>query len=114
VYALFALAIAAAGTVALNRCAAMDVVFSWLVAANAVTVLVYGLDKAIAGSRLRRVPERVLLMLALVGGSPGAFVGMQVFRHKTSKESFRLRFWIVVALQVALVAAYCIWLRPPT
>ena len=84
----------------------MDGLIAWLLAVNLVTILVYGYDKWVAGSNLTRVPERVLLVLALVGGTPGALLGMRVFHHKTSKESFRLKFWAVMLVQVVMVIGY--------
>ena len=57
-----------------------------------------------------RVPESVLLGLALVGGSPAAALAMWGFRrrHKTSKPDFLRWFWMIVIVQVALllVAAF--------
>ena len=82
----------------------------WWLALNAATVLVYGYDKAIAGGRRRRVPERTLLGVALGGGSPRAMLAMGLFRHKTVKTSFRRAMaWIVcaqVALGIALFAMH--------
>lgn len=77
----------------------------WLLAFNAVTVLVYGYDKAIAGGRRRRVPERTLLGLALCGGMPGALLAMWTFRHKTAKPSFRNAIALVAAVQVIAAIA---------
>jgi uncharacterized membrane protein YsdA (DUF1294 family) len=71
-----------------------------------VAFLTFGYDKSIAGSRRRRVPERVLLWLALILGSLGAWLGMQVFHHKTLKESFRRRFWLVVIIQFIVIILY--------
>jgi uncharacterized membrane protein YsdA (DUF1294 family) len=84
----------------------LDALQSWLIAITLVTFLAYGYDKAIAGSGWTRVPEKVLLVLAIAGGTIGALVGMRLFRHKTSKESFRVKFLLVIVLQIALVAAY--------
>jgi uncharacterized membrane protein YsdA (DUF1294 family) len=84
----------------------------WLIAISVVTFLTFGYDKAIAGSTQTRVPETVLLLLALVGGTPGALLGMWLFRHKTAKQSFRTRLWLVIAAQIALITAYYGWLRP--
>jgi len=80
-----------------------------LLAINAVAFCTYGYDKAISGSRRTRVPEIVLLALALCGGTVGAWVGRVLFRHKTQKESFRRQFHVIVGLQVALLAVYWIW-----
>jgi uncharacterized membrane protein YsdA (DUF1294 family) len=51
----------------------------------------------------RRVPERTLLFVSLIGGWPGAWWASQRFRHKTKKRSFRIQFWIAVALNVAAI-----------
>ena len=85
---------------------------SWLIAVNLVALAAYGYDKVIAGSSWTRIPESVLLMLAFLGGSPAALIGMWLFRHKTTKESFRLRFWLVVLAQVAIVAVYYFGIKP--
>jgi uncharacterized membrane protein YsdA (DUF1294 family) len=84
----------------------LDGLLSWLIAINIVTLSVYGYDKAIAGSEHTRAPERVLLALALVGGTVGAWIGMTLFHHKTAKASFQRRFWAVVTVQVILVVLY--------
>ena len=90
----------------------LDVVLSWLVAITLVTFLAYGYDKLVAGSGRARVPEAVLLALTFAGGTLGALLGRSLFRHKTRKTGFRIRFWLVVAVQVALLVAYFAWLRP--
>ena len=87
--------------------------WAWLLAVNATAFFTYGYDKWIAGNRPRsmRVPEAVLLGLALVGGTPGAYVGMRLFHHKTAKVSFLRRFGGIAAGQALLVLAYFIWGR---
>ncbi|HEY3342140.1 MAG TPA: DUF1294 domain-containing protein [Anaerolineae bacterium] len=75
-------------------------VAAWLIAISAVAFLVYGYDKLIAGTDRMRVPEQVLLLLAFIGGTPGALAGMQIFRHKTSKQTFQQQFWLVVLVQI--------------
>jgi len=90
---------------------ALDWMQAWLLAITAVTLLTYGYDKMVAGSSATRVPERVLLTLALAGGTLGALLGMRLFHHKTSKESFLERFWLVVAVQIVVVAAWYLFLR---
>jgi uncharacterized membrane protein YsdA (DUF1294 family) len=87
----------------------LDLLLSWLVAVNLVTFLTYGYDKSIAGSSSTRVPERVLLILALAGGSPAAILGMRLFHHKTSKTSFQHKFWLVLLVQAFLVIIYLLW-----
>ncbi|WP_255465333.1 DUF1294 domain-containing protein [Frigoribacterium sp. NBH87] len=74
-----------------------------LLVLNAVTVVVYALDKRAARRRTRRVPERTLLALGLIGGWPGALVAQRTLRHKTRKASFRRSFVLTVVLNVAVV-----------
>lgn len=73
---------------------------AWWLAINVATVLLFGYDKAIAGGRRRRIPERTLLGFALLGGSPGALLAMGLFRHKTAKPTFRRAMGAIVAAQL--------------
>lgn len=72
-----------------------------------VTLLAYGLDKLQAKRGARRVPERTLHALALLGGFAGAWLGMRLFRHKTQKPVFTL---VVVAAALLHAAAWSWWL----
>jgi uncharacterized membrane protein YsdA (DUF1294 family) len=80
---------------------------AWLVAINGVAFIAYRFDKWKAprarGGR-DRVPERVLHLLALAGGSLGALLGMNVPpRHKTSDRRFQIYFWLIVLAQAIVV-----------
>ncbi len=77
-----------------------------------VTFVAYGFDKRRAQKDGRRVPEKTLHLMALFGGWPGALAGQKVFRHKTQKVSFRIVFWMCVALHIAVVSgAIYLWVR---
>ena len=86
---------------------------AWLVPINVLTFIVYRFDKRKAPSAesgKERIPERVLHFLALVGGSPGAFLGMVVPpRHKTKKCGFQFWFWLIVLVQAGVVVIW-LWL----
>jgi uncharacterized membrane protein YsdA (DUF1294 family) len=96
----------------------LDVLQSWLLSISFVTLLAYGYDKLV--SKLNdeldwgwtRVPERVLLALTFFGGTVGAILGRLAFHHKTSKTSFHLKFWLVVALQIVVIIAFYMLLKP--
>ncbi|MBV8122900.1 MAG: DUF1294 domain-containing protein [Burkholderiaceae bacterium] len=66
---------------------------------------VYGFDKLAARQGWRRVRERRLHWLALLGGWPGAWLAQQVFRHKTAKAPFRRWFWLTVVLNMLVLGA---------
>jgi uncharacterized membrane protein YsdA (DUF1294 family) len=110
-YIVAALAATILLTVIFARWLTTDIFVAWVFATNVAAFLAFGYDKAIAGTRTPRVPERVLLLLALLGGTPGAWAGMEVFRHKTAKMSFRGSFWLVVLLQFILLLAYLAFRR---
>lgn len=76
------------------------VMFLWVI--NALTLLAFGWDKLRARRRKRRIPERRLLWLALVGGSPGAVMGRWIFGHKTRKRGFGVWLYSILIGQAAL------------
>lgn len=76
----------------------------WLALVNGLSVLVFGIDKRRAQAGAWRLPERLLLGLALIGGWPGAKLGQALFRHKTRKMSFRWRLDAIGLMQAAALA----------
>jgi uncharacterized membrane protein YsdA (DUF1294 family) len=89
-------------TFGLDR-AGLGAATAWLVAANLVTAPVYAWDKHRAVRGGRRVPEAVLLGLALAGGSPAAALAMGLLRHKTRKPPFLVAFALVLLAQAGLI-----------
>ena len=83
-----------------------DLLFTWLVAHNVMTFLVYGYDKLIASSGVMRVPELILLAEVFTGACVGAPLARELFRHKTQKLPFRQKFWIAEIISVAWVVIY--------
>lgn len=81
-------------------------VLLYLAVITVVTFLVFGIDKWKAQHKRWRIPESVLLGLAAIGGSVGAWLGMQVWRHKTQHKRFKYGVPAILAAQVAAV----IWL----
>lgn len=79
-------------------------IFIFLVILNIVTFLIYGADKKRARTRQWRIPEKTLLLLALCGGSIGAYAGMHFFRHKTQKPLFKIGIPLIFLCQLALAA----------
>lgn len=71
-----------------------------IVGVNAVAFIVYGIDKYRARNAKWRISEATLLMLAVVGGSVGAWLGMKVWRHKTRHRKFRYGVPAILLLQI--------------
>lgn len=107
-YAILFFGLTLAGALAIWWILKWDIVLAWLISITVVTLLAYRFDKGIAGSERTRVPERILLLLALAGGSLGAILGMFFIgdRHKTSKTSFMLPFIGILIVQAILVGIY--------
>lgn len=81
----------------------LKVVVIYLVVLNVVTFVSYGIDKFKAKHNRWRISEATLLLLAIVGGSLGALLGMKAFRHKTQKPKFTITIPLVLALQLAVL-----------
>lgn len=65
-----------------------------------------GADKRRARAGARRVPEKTLFLLALLGGAVGGTLGMRAFHHKTKHWTFAWGFPALAVLQLGL----CAWL----
>ena len=78
-------------------------------AVSVLNFIMYGIDKASAKRHGRRIPERVLLALSLLGGGAGGSVGMLLFRHKTRHAHFAVLNILGVLLQAALLVTLAVF-----
>jgi uncharacterized membrane protein YsdA (DUF1294 family) len=85
----------------------VDAICALLAGMSIITFVFYGYDKLQAIRNRSRVPELILHILALLGGTPGAFIGQLAFKHKTKKPRFLIIFIAIVLLQVGV--GYCYW-----
>lgn len=83
----------------------LKLLLSYLVAANLAAFVMYGIDKRRAGRGMWRIPEARLLLIAVFGGSLGAWAGMYCFRHKTQHLKFKYGIPAILILQLALAAS---------
>ena len=74
----------------------------YLIGINIVTFLVYGIDKWKAKQGSWRISEATLLILAIIGGSIGALLGMKVWRHKTQHQKFKYGLPLILLAQILL------------
>lgn len=65
-----------------------------------------GADKYKAKHDRWRIPERTLMLIALLGGSPGVWLGMRVFHHKTLHHLFSWGVPAVFAAEAALAVYF--------
>ena len=71
---------------------------------NLLAFILYGVDKRKAQRGAWRIPEATLLLVAFLGGSLGAFLGMEIFRHKTKHAQFKILVPLFLILHIVLVA----------
>ena len=76
----------------------LTIYFIYILVISSITFAVMGYDKYMASKKQQRVPEIVLLFLALIGGAVGELMGMVVFHHKISKRKFYIGVPILVVL----------------
>lgn len=81
-----------------------------LIAMNFATFAMFGIDKAKAEAGARRIAESTLLLLAFLGGTPGAYAGRAVFRHKTRKQPFSRELHTIAFMQVAAISLALGWM----
>ncbi len=75
----------------------------YLLAINFVSFFLYGIDKYKAKKGRWRISEATLLMMAVIGGSIGAWAGMRLWHNKTMHKKFKYGIPIIIILQVCLV-----------
>ena len=75
----------------------------YLFAINIVSFFLYGIDKYKAKKNKWRISEATLLMIAVIGGSIGAWVGMRLWHHKTMHKKFKYGIPVIIIMQVCLV-----------
>ena len=79
----------------------LKVLTYYLLGINVLAFIIYGIDKYKARKAKWRISEATLLLLAVAGGSVGAWMGMRVWHHKTLHKKFRYGIPAILILQMA-------------
>ena len=82
---------------------------AWFGFTSVMAFVLFGYDKAKAGGSGDRVPERHLIVVAAMGGWLGGLLGMILFRHKTAKLSFQLKYAVAFVAWAAVLYLYWGW-----
>ena len=80
----------------------MKAILIILLLMNLLAFILYGVDKHKARKGAWRIPEATLLLMAALGGSLGALLGMELFRHKTKHWKFKVLVPLFLVLHIAL------------
>ena len=81
----------------------MEILIYYLLIINAAAFLLMLADKRKARQNSRRIPEATLMAVGALGGSLGAILGMQIFRHKTRKIKFFLGLPVLLVIQLLVL-----------
>lgn len=84
----------------------LRIILGYVFCINVIAFFVYGIDKHCAHYGKRRVSEAALIVLAVLGGSLGALMGMLLFRHKTLKRKFTITVPVLLVLDI--IALLCL------
>lgn len=80
----------------------MNIILGYLLAINIASFFLYGIDKYKARKGRWRISEATLLLMAVIGGSIGAWSGMRLWHHKTMYKKFKYGIPLIITFQVAL------------
>ena len=81
----------------------MDYLILYLILINAVGFVFMLTDKYKAQTKLRRTPEAVLMLVAVIGGSLGSLLGMYAVRHKTKHRKFSVGIPILLLIHCLIL-----------
>ncbi len=81
-----------------------------LIAMNFFAFAAFGIDKIKAEAGHWRGKESTLLILALLGGTGGAYAGRALFRHKTLKQPFSRQLHTIGVAQLLALGAVTGWM----
>ena len=79
------------------------IIYTSIAILNVITFFLYGIDKRKAKKNRWRIPESILLLLAVLGGSIGALMGMKIWHHKTMHKKFKYGIPLIMILQIGML-----------
>jgi uncharacterized membrane protein YsdA (DUF1294 family) len=74
-----------------------------LILINIAGFIIAALDKYKARKGLWRIPERTFFIIAVLGGGPGVYTALILFRHKTRHLSFMVGIPAIFFMQLTLI-----------
>jgi len=80
----------------------LTIVMIFLLLINIAGFAMMGIDKQKARRDQWRIPERNFFITALLGGSLGCYLGMQVFHHKTMHKAFTIGMPAILIIQIII------------
>ncbi len=85
------------------RTSTTAIILSYFILVNLIAILAMAIDKHKARKGAFRIPEAVLFLFSIIGGSIGSLLGMFLFHHKTRKWKFRIGMPAILIIQIAVI-----------
>ena len=92
----------------MNQMSPWLILAAWLLLINLIAYAAFGMDKGRAQRKRWRIAEKDLLLLAVLGGTPGAYLGRMRFRHKTQKREFSVLLHLIAVMQIATLSWFAL------
>ncbi|NLM72953.1 MAG: DUF1294 domain-containing protein [Clostridiaceae bacterium] len=80
-----------------------EFLIGYILTINIVAFTTALIDKLASIRQRRRIPEKTLFSLALLGGSVGLYLSMIIIRHKTRHLKFMLGVPLIIISQLLLI-----------
>lgn len=77
--------------------------YTYLILINIIGFITCFIDKRKAINNKYRIKEITLLLISLIGGCFGFYIGMYMFHHKTKKLKFILLVPIMIIMWIVLI-----------
>ena len=84
----------------------LNPLYAYALSINVATFILFTYDKGISNTSATRVPESVLYLAALIGGSVGLFLSQQFYRHKIKKTRFQFILLLIFTIQVVILRLF--------
>jgi uncharacterized membrane protein YsdA (DUF1294 family) len=81
----------------------MILILYFFLLVNFMAFITIAYDKQLAIKNKNRISEKTLLAWVAIGGTIGSSLAMSIFRHKTSKTTYLLKFFGIVSLQIITI-----------
>lgn len=80
----------------------MKILLPYFFIVNSIAFILAGYDKYLAVKHKRRISENTLFAITALGGTLGLLLAMLLFKHKTSKPSFIIKYTGIIFLQIVI------------
>lgn len=79
------------------------IIIVYFVIINIISVIITVADKSQAKKHKRRISEKSLMILSVLGGGIGMYATMRVIRHKTHHDKFMIGIPLIISIELVLI-----------